>query len=192
MAKRQNPSKPGKGRRPRSRVGGTGRKVGPGAKEAEVEQIRASNVVDAEEFERRRARDEARAALDLDPTDIAILKLVLNHPTLTQEQVGALVGLGRTAVGIRMNAAKFKRAIDEAGRSALEVFQSNQARAARVLGDLLGSPDDRIKIRAAIAHMWPHIHSDSSKGDGRNDFASFVQEAFEAAQANKAARNQEG
>jgi hypothetical protein len=153
------------------------------ARKAELE---AQATRAREEFERRRRRDLAKAAIELDPVDILILEHTMFRPWLTQEQVGDLVGLGRQAVNERINAEKFKRAIAEAGRSALEIFQSNQAKAARKLGKLIEDPDSRIAIRAAIAHMWPHIHAGDASRDG-DDFVTFLQEAFEHAEATKPA-----
>jgi hypothetical protein len=135
------------------------------------------------EFEKRRRQEIARAALELDATDGAILRLVVSHPSLSQQQIGEIVGLGREAVNARINAPKFKRAIQEANRSSLEVFHKNQVHAARVLGRLLDSKDERVQLRAAIVHMWPHIHA--RDGGGSADLTSLIQEAFDLAQAEK-------
>jgi hypothetical protein len=139
-----------------------------------------------DELAARRRRDLAKAAIELDPVDVLILQHQVLRPWLTQEQIGDLVGLGRQAVNERINAPKFQRAIAEAGRSALEIFQSNQSRAARKLGKLIDDPDSRVAIRAAIAHMWPHIHADSNAKTG-DDFVKFLQEAFDKAEADKVA-----
>lgn len=140
-----------------------------------------------DDFERRKRQQLAKAAVDLDHVDAEILRQMLTHPAITHAQIADLLGLPRRqTVTERVNASKFKRALEIANRTALEIFEANKARAARVLGELLGSPDDRIKIRAAIAHMWPHIHA-GEKGTGTEDFVTFIQEAFEQAEANKAA-----
>ena len=162
---------------------------GPKVTIAKIEhQERKAREAEASEFERRRAADLAKAALELDPLDLKILQLSLNFPSATQEQIGAIAGLSRKQVNLRMCAPKFRRAVEIAKRTAIEVFQNNQAKAARVLGDCLDSKDERIKIRAAIAHMWPHIHADAGKGDGKGDFVSFIQEAYEAAEAERLAK----
>lgn len=172
----------GKGKGPRGRKPTRPDKVlGPrrltDAERAEAAKRQEAEL--AEEFERRKRAQLAKAALELDPTDLAILGHALNHPGLTQEQLGDLVGLRRQAVNERMNAPKFKRALEAAGRTALEIFEANKAKAARKLGALIDSPDDRVAIRAAIAHMWPEIHRED-KGSG-GDFVAFIQEAFERA-----------
>jgi len=136
------------------------------------------------DFEARRQASIARAAFELDHVDATILGLLLQQPQLTQEQIGQIVGLGREAVNVRINAAKFQRAIHEANRSAIEVLDKNKAHAARVLGRLLDSKDERVQIRAAIAHLWPHIHAEGGGGMG-SDLVSLIQEAYELAQADK-------
>lgn len=179
--KRQKRTKADKRRRPVVQLGPRGLTTDP------VATAEAARQKLAEEFETRKRAQIAKAAIELDQLDAAILQLVLTHPSITQEQVGEIVGLTRQTVNERMNAPKFKRATQIATRSALEIFEGNKARAARVLGELLGSPDDRIKIRAAVAHMWPEIHKGESKTG--EDFVTFIQEAFERAQppADKAA-----
>lgn len=137
----------------------------------------------SEEFERRKRQQLAEAALKLDPTDLAILTVRMNHPTATTKQIADLVGLSRVATSRRINARKFKRAEEEAARSALEIFERNKARAARKLGTLIDSPDHHVALRACIAHMWPEIHARDK--NSTEDFTSFVQQAFELAQATK-------
>jgi predicted DNA-binding protein (UPF0251 family) len=145
------------------------------------------NVIDARaELDRRRKQAIAKAALELDHVDGEILRLMLMHPGITQEQIGDLVGLTRQTVNERVNSPKFDRALEVSARSALEIFESNKSRAARVLGELLGSKDDRVRIRAAIAHMWPHIHGDLKDGSA-SDFVNFIQEAYELAKGEPAA-----
>lgn len=181
MAKRRSKGKRQKRTKSDKRVR-TFQRLGPrGLSKDPVAIAEAARQKLAEDFETRKKAQIAKAAIELDQVDGAILQLVLTHPSITQEQVGEVVGLTRQTVNERMNAAKFKRAIQIATRSALEVFEGNKARAARVLGELLGSPDDRIKIRAAVAHMWPEIHKGESKSG--EDFVSFIQEAFERAQS---------
>lgn len=145
---------------------------------------KADLVAKQEDFDRRKRHQIARASIELDPVDILILEHVLLRPYLTQAEIGDLVGLGREAVNIRINSDKLKRAVAEAGRSALEIFEQNKARAARKLGKLIDDPDSRIAIRAAIAHMWPHIHA-GGEGKSGDDFVRFIQEAYEQAEAAK-------
>jgi hypothetical protein len=146
------------------------------------EQDRAAHTAEIRaDFEKRKRQQLARAAIEHDAIDAEIFRIYILHPTITQKAIGALVGRTRKEINKRMNAPKFKRAVEIANRSALEVFESNKARAARVLGEMLGSPDDRVKLRAAIAHMWPHIHADTKHTN--EDFVSFIQEAYEAAEA---------
>jgi hypothetical protein len=145
----------------------------PGAQQ--VEQARA-------DFETRRRQQIAKAALELDHVDAEILRLMLMHPGITQKQIGDMIGLTRKQIRVRLKAAKLKRALEIANRSALEIFQGNQAAAARRLGELIHSRDEHVAIRATIAHLWGFIHQE--KGNmGADQFVAFIQEAFELAQA---------
>lgn len=175
MAKRTKPPGNGGRRKPTRRD-----KAGPPRGPQLVVDVEAERKRQAEAFERHRTQQLARAALELDPMDAEILKLAVVHPGLTQEQIGDLVGLGRQAVNERMNAEKFKRAIAIATRTAIEIFDANKAAAARKLGELIQSKNDYVSLRAAVAHLWPHIHT-SAKDGGTDAFVSFVQEAFELA-----------
>lgn len=189
MAKQRGKNRRGKNRRARKatkRHGGTVKKALPfrapldqlsptAALEAAVDQ----KAREAVEFEKRRLASVEKAALDLDALDSAIMRYHLQFPSLTQEQLGNLVGLGREAVNARMNAPKFTRALTTANRSAIEIFNDNKRRAAVRLGQLIDDPDNKIAIRASIAHMWPHIHGEAVAAG--NDFVTFLQEAYERA-----------
>jgi hypothetical protein len=170
----------------KKRRGGIRLMHGRGRGRGSTAKLDAQAMLDAQrtEFERRRKQSIARAALDLDPIDGAILGLIINHPMLTQTQIGEIVGLERHAVSERMNAPKFKRAVAEANRTSLEVFEKNKTHAARVLGRLLDSKDEHVALRAAIVHMWPHIHAEGRGGAG-SDLVSVIQEAYELARAEK-------
>jgi predicted DNA-binding protein (UPF0251 family) len=150
----------------------------------------SDKVLDAtaalEELEKRRRAAVAKAALTLDQVDAEILRLLLQHPSITQEQIGEVIGFTRQTVNERINAPKFQAALQVAARSALEIFESNKARAARKLGALIDSPDDHVAIRASIAHMWPHIHGEL-KDKTAGDFVTFIQEAYELAQQGRPA-----
>lgn len=143
---------------------------------AQAEELR-------EEFEKRKRKQEAEAMITLDQTDKRILELLLLHPKITQETIGDMVGLGRQRVNERINAAKFQRAMNIATRPALEVFEHNKTRAAVVLGILLDDPDPRVKIRAAMAHMWGEIHRDN-KGSTA-DFLEMIREAYDEQMGNE-------
>jgi predicted DNA-binding protein (UPF0251 family) len=192
MAKGKRPGRPAKkrGRRKATKE----REIPLGPRRLSNEEQRAAAVKREEElqteFERRKRAQIAKAAIELDHVDAEILRLLLTYPSMTQEQIGDVIGLSRSAISERVNAEKFKRAIEIANRSALEVFEGNKARAARVLGELLASPDDRIKIRAAIAHMWPEIHQQDKSG-GASDFVAFIQEAYELANETKSGASSE-
>jgi predicted DNA-binding protein (UPF0251 family) len=182
----KGPKGPSKGKRPKATGGDTpGGPPGPGPRavvDAKAEQERL-----AAEFEARKRQQLAKAAIELDAKDAEILRLHVTYPALTQEQLGEFVGLGRQAVNERMNAAKFKRAIEIASRTAVEIFEGNKAAAARKLGALINSIDDRVALRAAVAHLWPMIHS-QKEGSG-DQFVQFIQEAFELAKAGEASSN---
>lgn len=142
---------------------------------------RAAAEAERLEFEKRRKAALARATIELDTTDVRIIEHLVLRPWLTQEAIGDLVGLSRQSVNERVNAPKFQRAIAESAKSALQIFESNKAKAARKLGLLLDSIDDRVAIRAAIAHMWPHIHAEGGK-TGDEDFVSLLKEAADKAE----------
>ncbi len=137
-----------------------------------------------EEFERRQLQAIAKAAITFDEVDKAILQLKIQHPGITQKTIAEVLGYTRQQINVRINAAKFKRALDEIAMTAIQVFESNQARAARKLGLLIDSVDETVAIRASIAHLWPIIHRDPAATTGQ-DFVKFVNEAFELAQANR-------
>ncbi len=175
-------SRKGKGKRPKRTKPDASR----GPQRLAKDERRATGAKEAAElradFERRKHQQIARAALELDHVDAEILRLMLTHPAITHHQIAACLGLARRqTVTERINASKFQRAIEIANRSALEIFEANKARAARVLGELLGSEDERVKIRAAIAHMWPHIHVHDDGKTSAADFVRFIEEAYELA-----------
>ena len=101
------------------------------------------------------------------------------HPNLTQKQIGEQIGFSREAVTARINAARFQRALAIAKRPALEIFQTHKAAAARRLGDLIHSEDERVALRACIAHLWQFIHGDDAVEKGA--FVTWCQEAFKLA-----------
>ncbi len=137
---------------------------------------------EAREFERRRRAELIRAKVELDPLDGRILECLMRHPKITHRQIADLLGIGRRqTVTSRINAPKFQRALKEANLSAVEIFELNKRRAARVLGQMLGSPDERIKLRAALSFMWPEIHDQAKAANGPDDFITFIREAFERA-----------
>lgn len=150
-----------------------------------VAEAKAAQAEERTEFERRQARAIAKASVELDEMDLAILRLSLQHPGLTQEGIGDIVGLSRNSVNTRVNAEKFQRAVATASKSAIEILDGNKAAAARKLGELINNPDARIAIRAAVAHLWPHIHAPND-GKSGGDFVAFIQEAFELANAKAA------
>lgn len=170
-------TKKGRGQKPTTSDKSAG-KLGPRPIEETPEQIAAR---EAAEFEARKRAAIAKAAVELDHVDGRILELMLKYPKITQEQIGDIVGLTRQTVNERVNADKFQNALKLATRAALEIFQGNQAAAARKLGALIHSKDDRIAVRASIAHLWPFIHGDKAGGGGE-DFVAFIQEAYELAQ----------
>jgi len=163
-------------RRPTLAAPGTRRAaVEPPTGEAERERL-------AREFDARKRAQLAKAELELDHVDAAIFRNVLTYPAATQKQIGDLVGLSRRAVQARMYAPKLKRALEHANRPALEIFESNKPRAARVLADLLSDPNTQVRARAAIAHLWSEIHRETGTSGG-DQFVAFIQEAFDRANA---------
>jgi hypothetical protein len=128
------------------------------------------------EFARRRRAEVVRASLELDHVDVEILRLVLQHPGITQEQIGDLVGLRRQQVNVRMRADKFQRALRAAQRSALEIVQDNSVAAARRLGELIRHEDPRVALRACIAHLAPLLYRRVSDTEAEA-FARFLEDA---------------
>jgi hypothetical protein len=151
------------------------------SRQAREAAMKAAADKEAAALEARRRRDLAKATLDLDPMDLAILEHVLRFAGITQEQIGDLVGLSRQTVNERVNSDKFQKALAHASRSSLEIFESNKAKAARKLGALIDNPDVHVALRASIAHLWPTIHAPGGTGTKDEDFVAFVQEAFERA-----------
>lgn len=133
------------------------RRKATGQKRAQLGRQQASANPSRATLAARQRHAELQALIELDAKDLAILELHLAHPYLTQRQIGTheRVQLSRNAVRARMQAPKFKRALAEAARPALDIVRSNQAAAARRLGQLLHDPDARVALRAAIAHLWP-------------------------------------
>src|SRR5262245_35310856 len=103
---------------------------------ADKKSVRAPAQL-AAEFERRKRAQLARAAIELDHVDAEILRMLLQHPTITHRQIADILGCRRQTVTVHINAPKFKRALESANRSALEIFESNKAKAARKLGQLI-------------------------------------------------------
>lgn len=127
-------------------------------------------------------RQELRERLgldDLDEVDRAILQIVISRPATIDREVGILVGLSREAVNRRRNRPVFAKALEEAQVSALEIITRNQAHAARKLGKLVGSADDRIALSAASIHVQPLLRQAAKTGnqDGAATFASFLSDA---------------
>lgn len=116
---------------------------------------------------------------DLDEVDRAILQIVISRPATIDREIGVLVGLSREAVNRRRNRPVFARALEEAQLDALTIIQRNQAHAARRLGQLTRSKDDRIALSAASLHVQPLLREAGKTGgqDGAATFASFLGDA---------------
>ncbi len=132
------------------------------------------------DFERRKRAQLATATLELDHVDAEILRLMLQHPKITQQTIGDIIGLSRRQVNVRIHAGKFQRALGEANRRAIELFEEHKTAAARRLGELIDDPDPHVAIRACIAHLWPHIHATAER-TSTADFVTFIEEAYERA-----------
>jgi predicted DNA-binding protein (UPF0251 family) len=167
-----------------------GAKTAAVSSKAIAAEVRAAVARQASDVEKRHRAAIAKAAVELDTTDASIIRLHLMYPTMTQEQIGDVIGLSRQAVNERMNAPKFKRAVEVAVRPALEIFESNKPAAARRLGELIQSPDHHIAVRASMAHMWSEIHR-NDKGNSGADFIAFIQEAYERANPGGTKGNEE-
>jgi hypothetical protein len=107
--------KPGKSgiRRNPTKGDGTGERKTPRKrvpKHQQIEQSRKLRAVEVDEFERRKRAQ--MATVELDHMDVAMFELIHKHPGITQEVIGDTVGLGRQSVNERMNAPKFKRAME--------------------------------------------------------------------------------
>lgn len=125
-------------------------------------------------------RDRVRETLGLDQLDAVdrqMLQLVLAQPSITDTQIGAVVGLGRQAVNKRRNRRAFERAVKNEQLDALAILQRNQPKAARVLGELLASKDEDIQFKAAREHLLPLTRGDEIAGDAADAFARFLEDA---------------
>ncbi len=127
----------------------------------------------------RQALRERLGLDDLDEVDRAILQIVISRPATIDREVGVLVGLSREAVNRRRNRPVFAKALEEAQLDALTIIQRNQAHAARKLGQLTRSQDDRIALSAASLHVQPILRQAGKAGqeDGAASFASFLNDA---------------
>lgn len=140
---------------------------------AEVDQEAERILTERQELRERLGLDE------LDEVDRAILQIIIARPATIDREVGVLVGLSREAVNRRRNRPVFARALEEAQLDALTIIQRNQAHAARRLGQLARSSDDRIALSAASLHVQPLLRRAATSGnqDGAAVFAGFLNDA---------------
>lgn len=87
---------------------------------------------------------EILARHSLDETDKLILKLLVEHPSITDTEIGAVVNLDRKAVGARRRKEAFQNAINDFLMPAKERIQSLVDKAARKYQKLLDSHDEKV------------------------------------------------
>jgi len=105
---------------------------------------------------RKRTKPDPQEALKkrldaLDAIDRAMLAFISEHPAATNEEIGAQVGMGRTAIIKRRQSPAFKRALTELMMPVMKVLQRYGGDAARLLGRQLRSDDGRLAQGAGVA-----------------------------------------
>lgn len=88
---------------------------------------------------------EVEEKYNLDEIDQKILKLKLEHPSITDSEIGAVVGLGREAVNTRRKRKSFLDAYTHYLQPAKSRIQQLVDKAARVYEKLLNSKDEKIQ-----------------------------------------------
>lgn len=86
----------------------------------------------------------------LDALDQRIMQLELNYPTITDEEIGDEIGLGREAVNRRRNAQKYQAKINSFLAEPLETIKAALSKAARVVVKALDSQDEKVRVTAAF------------------------------------------
>lgn len=133
-------------------------------------------------------RDRVKQTLGLDALDEVdrqMLQLVLAQPSITDTQIGVVVGLGRQTVNRRRNRPAFEQAVKTEQLDALAILQRNQPRAAKVLGELLESRDEDIRFKAAREHLLSLTRNVDDAAGGADAFARFLEDAAKVAQRKK-------
>lgn len=96
------------------------------------------------------AAERVLALYNLDAADKKLLQLMLSYPSMTNEELGSVVGLERSSVSRRTNDPKFLKALNEFYKEPLSIIEDNLRKAARVLVKALDSEDERIRVGVAI------------------------------------------
>lgn len=113
-----------------------------------------------------------------DDIDKTILNFLLNKPGMTDGEIATAIGVRRETVNRRKNRPAFQAALEESRLEPIVIFQRNQARAARKLGQLIDAKDEQVAVRAALAHLAPLLKDDRPGESGAEAFAKFLEEAY--------------
>jgi hypothetical protein len=125
------------------------------------------------------AAREKWAVDGFDDVDRTLLSLLASKPGITDGELAAVVGKARETVNRRKNRPIFQAALEELRLEPLVVFQRNQIKAARKLGQLIDAKDEQVAVRASLAHLSPLLRSGATGGGGGAEaFANFLEEAY--------------
>jgi hypothetical protein len=104
---------------------------------------------------RKSLSPESKAALiPLDEADHELIRLRLERPTITYEEMGTAIGLSVSGVKKRLYNPLFVKAIQELQRSALEVIMGARGEAARRLVQLIKSGHEPTALKASLALLY--------------------------------------
>lgn len=125
---------------------------------------------------RAESLDDVRERLgldEIDEVDKQMIAAVLQAPSITNAELGALVGLKEPAARKRRNRPAFQRSFDFLVLDAVGVLQANQRRAAEKMGELLESPVEIVAYKAAEFHLKPGLARLLSDVKGAGSDAGF-------------------
>jgi hypothetical protein len=85
---------------------------------------------------------------ELDEVDYKILQLTLDYKTLSDREIGELIGYTRQQVNLRKQKPAFKKAIELRFLKAIEILDSLKTPAAIKIGEHMESKDEKVSLKA--------------------------------------------
>lgn len=98
----------------------------------------------------------------LDEIDALMIKTLISNPSITDAELGKIIGLGRQATNERRNKPFFKAAIMEYMKPAEEIIKDMQPEAARGLRKSINDSDARVRIQAQLGALRPILGGDNT------------------------------
>ena len=92
---------------------------------------------------------------EIDARDRGILQLLVDHPTMTSNEIGKALGISQPAISKRRNKPAFKKAYADLMSTTDELMARAQKMSARRLLTMIKDPDKKIALEAMKLALGP-------------------------------------